>query len=207
MERTSVADARADPSDGGSDAARAALGDALGTTDVAVVHYRLAPGEGLPSGLHAHSDQEEVFVVLAGTLAFEHLPPVQDWPADDRPVGETVTVAASEAVRFAPGEFQTGYVPESAGGEAVVLALGAPRETEDVRIPAGCPDCDARTLRVGTGGDTVTLDCPDCEHSFTPAPCHDCESHDLAMRLDDDGHPVSRCGDCGSEHTTPPLAD
>jgi uncharacterized cupin superfamily protein len=42
------------------------LGDALGTEHVAANRYRLSPGDGFPGGPHAHSDQEEVSVVLAG---------------------------------------------------------------------------------------------------------------------------------------------
>ncbi|NHN42502.1 cupin [Halorubellus sp. JP-L1] len=196
MERATV-----DPTDDRSD-----LGVDLGTTDVAVVRYRLAPGEGFPSGLHAHNDQEEAFVVLSGEAVFEHLPPAESWDGA-APAGKEVTVAASEAVRFAPGEFQTGRNPERADRDLVALALGAPRQTADVRIPAACPDCDAPALGLGTGGDAFTLDCPDCERSFEPAPCEACGSHDLGMGLDDDGHPVSRCGDCGHEHETAPLVD
>jgi mannose-6-phosphate isomerase-like protein (cupin superfamily) len=181
------------------------LGGGLGTTDLAVVRYRLAPGEGFPSGLHAHYDQEELFLVLAGEAVFEHLPPVESWD-DDAPTGREVTVAASEAVRFAPGEFQTGRNPADADRDLVALALGAPRITEDVRIPAACPDCDAPALGLGTDGDAFTLDCPDCGGSFEPAPCPNCGSHDLGMHLDDDAEPASRCSDCGREFSNPPLA-
>lgn len=199
MERTVVDDA-------GTDRHRTALGEALGTTDVAVVRYRLAPGEGFPSGLHAHHDQEEAFVVLAGVAAFEHLPPAESWDGDI-PNGREVTVAASEAVRFAPGEFQTGHNPADADRDLVALAVGAPRASEDVRIPATCPDCDAPALGLGTDGDAFTLDCPDCASSFEPAPCPDCGSHDLGMHLDGDGRPVSRCSDCEREHENVPLID
>jgi mannose-6-phosphate isomerase-like protein (cupin superfamily) len=203
MERARVTGARTD------------LGDSLSTTGVAVVRYRLAPGEGFPSGLHAHYDQAEVFVVLAGEAVFEALPPVEAWPGEhartkdgDAPVGREVTVAASEAVRFAPREFQTGRNPADADGDLVALALGAPKDTSDVRIPAGCPrsDCGASALRLGLDGDAFTFDCPDCGASFAPAPCPACGSDDLAMALDRDGHPVSRCADCGTDHARPPLA-
>jgi mannose-6-phosphate isomerase-like protein (cupin superfamily) len=196
VKRTSV-----DPS-----RARTAVGEAVDATDLAAVRYRLAPGEGFPSGLHAHYDQEEVFVVLAGEAVFEVLPPEESWDGD-APTGREVTVAASEAVRFAPGEFQTGRNPVDADEDVVALALGAPRDTVDVRIPAACPraDCDAPALALGTGGDAFTLDCPDCEASFQPMPCPDCGSDDLAMHLDEHAHPVSRCEDCGREHAQPPV--
>jgi hypothetical protein len=190
------------------------VADALGTTAVAVVRYRLTPGEGFPSGLHAHDEQEEVFLVLASEAVFEVLPPAAEWPesdaespSDDVPTGREVTVAASECLRFAPGEFQTGRNAADASGDLVALALGAPKGTQDVRIPAPCPACDAPALGIGTGGDAFTLDCPACDHSFDPAPCHDCGSHHLGMHLDADGHPISRCGDCGREYDRPPLTE
>jgi hypothetical protein len=60
----------------------------VGTEHVAINHYQVPAGEGLPSGLHAHYDQEEVFVVLAGEATFETLRE-----------GE-VTVGARAAIRF-----------------------------------------------------------------------------------------------------------
>jgi uncharacterized cupin superfamily protein len=185
---------------------RCITSDELDAAALAAVHYRLAPGECFPSGLHAHDDQEEVFVVLAGEAVFEHLPPVESWD-EDVPTGREVTVAASEAVRFAPGEFQTGRNPADTSDDLVALAVGAPKDTDDVRIPATCPNCDAPALRLGTGGDAVAFDCPACASSFDPAPCPDCGRHDLGMRLDANGHPVSRCGSCGSEYDAPPLAE
>jgi uncharacterized cupin superfamily protein len=133
-----------------TDADRRGLTGPLGTDDLAINHYRLGPGERLSGGLHAHMDQEELFVVTAGEATFERLD------------GEDVTVGEGEAVRFAPGEFQSGY---NAGDEQLrVLALGAPRDSEDVRVPRACPDCDQQNTRVrpredGGGFDFV---CPEC---------------------------------------------
>lgn len=185
---------------------RVDVGDALDACDLAAVRYRLAPGEGFPSGLHAHHDQEEVFVVLDGEAVFEVLPPAESWE-DDRPTGREVTAAASEAVRFAPDEFQTGRNPATADEDLVALAFGAPKGTSDVRIPAACPraDCDALALRLGTGGDAFTFDCPACDASFEPAPCPTCESDDLAVHLDAEQRPVTRCAHCGREFERPPF--
>lgn len=182
------------------------VGEALDADHLAAVRYRLAPGDGFPSGLHAHYDQAETFVVLSGEATFEVLPPTESWD-EGPPTGREVTVAASEAVRFAPGEFQTGRNPEDADEDLVALALGAPRDTDDVRIPATCPECDAPALALGTGGERFTFDCPGCEASFEPAPCPTCGSDDIAMHLDADRHPVSRCEDCEREFARPPLVD
>ena len=39
---------------------------------------------------------------------------------------------------------------EFPGGLLEVFALGAPRETEDIRIPAECPECSHANLRLDT---------------------------------------------------------
>jgi len=79
---------------------RRGLDEALGTDDVAVVHYRIPAGEGLPAGLHAHADRADLFVVLRGTAVFEVYDP------DDG--GREVVVGAGEAVRFPPGSSSPG---------------------------------------------------------------------------------------------------
>ena len=43
---------------------------ALGATDLALNYFELAPGDSFAFGYHAHSDQEEVFYVQSGTVAF-----------------------------------------------------------------------------------------------------------------------------------------
>ena len=174
---------------------RRRLGDALGTTGVAVSRYRIAPGAGFPSGLHAHADQEEVFVVLSGEAAFETLD------------GE-VRVTAGEAVRFAAGEFQTG---RNAGDEPLVaIALGAPKGGTDVRLPATCPDCGGHPLRLAIGeaavGDApVPFGCPDCGAEHVPAPCPDCGGRNLGFTTDAAARPLVACDDCGSVFDEPPL--
>jgi uncharacterized cupin superfamily protein len=127
------------------------IGDALGATDVALNYYDLAPGEGLSGGPHTHMDQEELFLVLSGHLAFE----CEDHE-DELPLGE------GEAIRFAPGEVQHGY---NDGDEpAEVLAIGAPADSEDVRSPGACPACGEEVLLEvdvpEEGGLRVT--CPEC---------------------------------------------
>jgi len=166
------------------------LTDELGTETVAINHYRIPAGEGLPAGLHAHMDQEELFVVLEGVAAFETMD------------GER-TVEAGEAIRFAPGEFQSGG--NAGDGELVVLAIGAPRDSEDIRLPATCPDCGHSTLRLSTGGAELTFVCPDCGGEFVPEECPDCGSEQMAMTLDGEGEPVAACRQCGQTFAEPPL--
>ncbi|WP_435317273.1 cupin domain-containing protein [Haloarchaeobius sp. TZWSO28] len=177
----------------GDESERRRLTGPLGTTDLALSHYRLAPGDGFPGGLHAHTDQAEVFVVLAGVATFE---------TPDAPGGE-VTVSAGEAIRFGPGEFQTGW--NRGDTDCVALALGAPRDTEDTRIPVACPDCGHGDLRLDVAGDTPTLVCPDCDAAHIPEPCPTCGDGELLARLGPDAEPIAVCETCGDEFATPPL--
>jgi uncharacterized cupin superfamily protein len=147
------------------------LTEALGTTDVAINHYRIPPDEGFPSGLHAHMDQEEVFVVLDGVAAFLTL-------------AETVTVGAGEAIRFAPGEFQTGR--NEGDDDLVALALGAPRDTEDVRIPVTCPACGHDDVRPEGGVGGVELVCPACGTGHVPQGCPECGRDEMTVVPGDD---------------------
>jgi len=144
MERVSIDEV--EPNAFGSDADRRGLSDPLGATDVAVNHYRLDPGERFSGGLHAHMDQEEIFVVIEGEATFET-------------PDELVRVSAGEAVRFAPGEFQSG----KNNGDETVVALGAPRDSEDVRIPQECPECGHDNVRAIPADDGFDLRCPECE--------------------------------------------
>ncbi|GAB3681732.1 hypothetical protein GCM10028857_06390 [Salinarchaeum chitinilyticum] len=180
MERVAFDAVDPAPSAGAATAHR--LSDVLGTEAVAINHYAVAPGERV-SGLHAHGDQEELFVVLEGTATIETL----DGPVD---------VDAGETVRFAPGEYQS--VTNDARSSLEVLAIGAPRDSTDIRIPLPCPNCD-HEFREPTRTDSgPALTCPACDEQ-QPAICSACGSHELQAVLDADGEPVSRCSECGAK--------
>lgn len=136
-----------DPSDmGGEGVDLRRLTEALGTEDLAINRYELAPGEVFSGGLHAHLDQEEIFYIVRGTATFE-MP------------DQTVTVGPEEAIRFAPGEYQQG---RNEGNEPVVaLALGAPRDSSEIRVPGTCPACDHEGLEPQFDEER-TLRCPAC---------------------------------------------
>lgn len=215
MEKAVVDDRSPDRSRDGVDVH--ALSDRLETSDVALNHYRVPPGEGLPAGLHAHLDQEEVFVVLSGTATFEvltpggvdaegrelHLADPSHGP-EGRVSGE-VTVEAGEAVRFAPGEFQSGH--NHGGEDMVVLALGAPRDSEEVLIPVECPACGRASVRLETGAAGITFACPDCGTERVPQDCPDCGAPGLEVTLADDGGTAVGCTACGAEFDSAPLED
>ncbi len=127
------------------------LSDPLGLSDMAINYFELAPGDSLSGGLHTHMEQEEVFYVIEGTATFETMD------------GST-EVAAGEIVRFAPGEYQEG---KNESDERVrVLAMGAPQEDGEVRVPVPCQDCGADYHVTEVTADGVLLTCPDCGNSF-----------------------------------------
>lgn len=170
------------------DADRRTLAEPLDAGGLALNRYTLAPGE-WTSGLHCHEDQEEVYVVLDGELTVETVDPSADEAV------ETV-VAGDEAVRFAPGEYHSGR--NDGDGRVRLLALGAPRESEAVRIPLACPDCGHEGLRPGTGDDGPMLGCPDCRGE-TEASCPDCGSAAMRATVPDGGTtPAGVCQDCGA---------
>ena len=145
MEKVSIDDIETNAF--GSDVDRRGLSVPLGTTDVALNRYRLDPGERFSGSMHAHMDQEEVFVVVEGEATFETMD------------GE-VTVGEGEAIRFAPGEFQSGA--NDGDREVVAFAMGAPRDSEDVRLPQDCPECGHDNVRAIPSDDGFDLQCPDC---------------------------------------------
>jgi len=91
-----------------------AISDAVGLDHVAVHRYEAEPGEPIPLAYHYHDDQEEVFYILAGTLAVE------------TPEGE-YEVAADEAFVVEPGSPQYARAAEHAEETTELLAIGAPR--------------------------------------------------------------------------------
>lgn len=155
MEHVAIADVERSP----VRRSRRDLSDALGTTDVAVVHFDVEPGEAFSGALHAHAAQEEVFVILEGTASFQ----LEDGHA---------TVGAGEAVRFAPGEFQRGY---NAGDETVrAVVLGAPRVSLEESPITALVDCDAceEPTRHETrlGDDGFVRVCRSCGTANEPGP-------------------------------------
>ena len=204
MERVSVDDL--DPGLSHSDVERHGLSGPLGTTGVAVNHFRIPPGEGLPGGLHAHADQEELFYVVAGEATLERLG--RSGPGR---TGEGVTLNAGEAVRFAPGEFQSGW--NDSEEPLVVLAMGAPRDSENVRLPVDCPECGHGGMCMDVS-ERIELVCPDCGIERVPAPCPGCGEDDLRVTLheravgEDDGdeaRTVVVCSGCGATFDDPPF--
>lgn len=155
------------------------LRDALNTTDVSINRFHLEPHVALPWGLHAHYDQEEIFLVTDGTVTFETLQ------------GE-VTVQHGEAIRFSKGEYQAA---RNDGDEpAAFFAIGAPPESTDIRVPLPCENCDSEGLRLDE-----QLVCPTCGAARSPL-CANCGEDEREVHLDAEAKTiVDRCAACGNE--------
>ena len=136
------------------------LGRALGTTDVAVMYYELDPGENFSGGYHTHLDQEEIFYVLEGEAEF-------------RTESGKLAVGAGEAIRFAPGEFQTGYNHRDNDVRLRGLALGAPMGMDETVSIFECPDCGEagkHDVDLDETGGTVTTTCRACGFEMETTP-------------------------------------
>ena len=195
METVSIDDL--DPAPAENDVDRRALTGPLNAANVAINRYALDPGERFSGSLHAHADQEEVFLIVEGEATFEtYSPRGRTEPA--RSSGE-ITVGENEAIRFAPGEFQSG---KNAADEPVVaLAVGAPRDSEDVRVPLPCSECGRKDRRPIVTDGAEILVCPDCG-AESPVKCSECGRSDLRVVLGPDGESVVNiCRDCGAEST------
>jgi quercetin dioxygenase-like cupin family protein len=114
--------------------------------------YTAEPGEQLPWGFHRHPDHEELFYVVDGRVAFE--------------TGEE---------RYEVSEGEAFFVPRDAPNRGVatgeapatVVAVGAPKATDDAVVEEPCPECGERTDRdhevVERDGSTAyRLHCASC---------------------------------------------
>ncbi|QLD86025.1 cupin domain-containing protein [Natronomonas halophila] len=156
------------------------LGEAVETDAVALNHYAVDPGERI-AGLHTHLDQEEVFVVLSGSAVFETLDGKR-------------AVTEDEAIRFAPGEFQS--CTNRADERLVVLAVGAPAGTDELRVPVGCHACEADAMALEFAAGEERLVCPECDAERVPE-CPECGGGELRAELVE-GRPASVCQSCGA---------
>lgn len=127
------------------------LTDAIGAAHVSLNYYELAPGDSFAFGYHSHANQEEIFIITSGEAEFE---------TDDG----SVTVAAGEVIRFAPGDFQQGV---NRGSERVTaFVLGAPQETGETMVFRHCNTCGRRTrhtIELVSGGSAKITRCLTCD--------------------------------------------
>lgn len=138
---------------------RRRISPALGVDNVSINYYELRPGEYLSGGLHAHTDQEEIFYVDSGVAIFEV-----------GTEGFEVTVEAGELIRFELGEFQVG---RNGGNETLICwGFGAPGDRHNwdaLKSYELCPTCSKEQVhKTGTIDDGIfELICENCGSSRT----------------------------------------
>lgn len=162
MEQTEIESLSNTANPAGNHSVRRAISPALDASDVALVRYKLEPGDSLSGGLHTHYDQEEIFYTQNGSVSFT----VVEEPGGER---EEVSVEAGEIIRFGPGEFQTGR--NESDSVARVLAIGAPgtrHDDDQIGSLVDCRECNAETAHsvsfLEDGG--MELTCSECSNSF-----------------------------------------
>lgn len=128
------------------------IDEAVGATEFGFNVYVAEPGEQLPWGYHHHPDHEEAFYVVTGEVRFE------------TPDGEFL-VGSGEAFFVSPGAPQKGV---AVGDErAHVIAVGAPKASDEAVVRELCPECGERTGRdyettEEDGRSVVVLSCAEC---------------------------------------------
>lgn len=120
---------------------RASLRKGLHLENLGANYYELGPGEQLAFGVHAHTDQEEVFFVIDGVVTFEAYDSREAAKAGAG--GESIEVAAGGAIRFRAGEYQCGRNEGDDG--AVVIGVGAPEDAGELDLLRDCDTCGERT--------------------------------------------------------------
>jgi len=141
METVDIDDIEAVPHFMGANSHRKPLARAMDGMDFACTYFELEPGDSFSGGLHTHTDQEELFLILEGTATFE----TASGPGAERETGE---VGAGEAIHFeADGHFQQGR--NETDGVVRGFALGVPgsrHEWDGVEALVDCPECEAERV-------------------------------------------------------------
>jgi uncharacterized cupin superfamily protein len=163
MERVSIDEVDAVPHFMGANTHRKPLSRAIEGMGFAATYLELDPGEAFSGGLHTHTDQEELFVVLEGTATWETKVEAGAEP--------TLTeVGPMEAIHFdADDVYQTGR--NESDGIVRGLAIGVPgsRHTwEGTRALVDCETCGEETVFTLEGEgrmpdiEEMTIACTEC---------------------------------------------
>ncbi|MFC4359934.1 cupin domain-containing protein [Halobium salinum] len=130
--------------------AKREVDEAVGATEFGFNVFEADPGERLPWGYHSHPEHEELFYVVAGTVEVD-TPEV------------THRVETGEAFFVPPNHPNRA---RAVGSEpARVLAVGAPKASDEAVVSEPCPNCGDetdRTHEVVDDGETYVLSCAAC---------------------------------------------
>jgi len=163
MEKVSIDDVETVPHFMGANTNRKPLSRAIDGLGFATTYLELEPGEAFSGGLHAHTDQEELFVVLEGTATWETKAGAGDEPT-------RTEVGPMEAIHFGMGDaYQTGR--NETDDVVRGLAIGAPgsRHTwAGTEALVDCETCGEETVHTFEGEgrmpdiEDMTITCAEC---------------------------------------------
>jgi uncharacterized cupin superfamily protein len=141
METVDIDDIDAVPHFLGANSHRKPLARAVEEMDFACTYFELEPGDSFSGGLHTHTDQEELFLVLEGTATFE----TAAGPGAER---ETVAVGPEGAIHFeAGGAFQQGRNETDSVVRGFALGVpGSRHEWAETEALLECPECEAERV-------------------------------------------------------------
>lgn len=126
------------------------LDEALGVSTFGLNYYVADPGEQVPWGRHRHPDHEEAFYVLEGQLRVE--------------TPEREFVVEPDEAFFVPANHWNRAVAAD-DGPCRLLAMGAPKDTDEAIIEEPCPECGETTGReyeTRDDGEVYVLTCAAC---------------------------------------------
>ena len=141
MERVSIDDVEAVPHWMGANSHRKPLSRQIEGMGFATTYLELDPGEAFSGGLHVHTDQEELFIVLEGTATWE----TKEGPGAQPTFTE---VGPMEAIHFDEGDvYQTGRneTDEVVRGFAIGVP-GSRHSWEGTRALIDCETCGEETV-------------------------------------------------------------
>ena len=141
MERVSIDDVEAVPHWMGANSHRKPLSRQIEGMGFATTYLELDPGEAFSGGLHVHTDQEELFIVLEGTATWE----TKEGPGAQPTFTE---VGPMEAIHFDEGDvYQTGRneTDEVVRGFAIGVP-GSRHSWEGTRALIDCATCGEETV-------------------------------------------------------------
>jgi len=142
----------------GANSDRRPLSRAVDGMGFATTYLELEPGEAFSGGLHTHTDQEELFLVLSGTATWE----TKTEPGADP---ERFEVGPMEAVHFGTDDvFQTGRNESDGTVTGLAIGVGSPRHNWDgVRALVECAACGAEAVHSLAAPDAVDQRMPELD--------------------------------------------
>lgn len=141
MEKVSIDDVDAVPHWMGANTNRRPLSRAIEGMGFATTYLELEPGEAFSGGLHTHTDQEELFVVLDGTATWETKEAAGDEPT-------RTEVGPMEAIHFGMGDaYQTGRNETDDVVRGLAIGVPGSRHTwEGTKALIDCETCGEETV-------------------------------------------------------------